>query len=269
MKKTNIAFSGFMAAILFSASASAATTQIASKTYVDNQKETVLQTVEENYAKTETVNQIQQDVTNLGDTINNAETGLAKQVSDNTEAVGQLQSSVGTLETTVGNKGAGLVKDVTDLKTAVGGKLDSSAAATTYEALANKSQNLNTDGTSPDKYPLSEAAPCQSAPGYPPGPHGYQKYCTWESGGSIPPPAPPRSEVWDPPALPPARTQPGWHHKPPGPPHGRNRCSHPRQYNSHCLYTDESQMYTLFLKILSVPSTHRKAPIIPSTIGAA
>lgn len=157
MKKTNIAFSGFMAAILFSASASAATTQIASKTYVDNQKETVLQTVESTYAKTETVNQIQQDVTNLGDTINNAETGLAKQVSDNTEAVGQLQSSVGTLETTVGNEGAGLVKDVTDLKTAVGGKLDSSAAATTYEALANKSQNLNKDGTSPDKYPSAKA----------------------------------------------------------------------------------------------------------------
>lgn len=157
MKKTNIAFSGFMAAILFGASASAATTQIASKTYVDNRETSILQTVSNTYETKENVTNLTEQVTQLGDTINNAETGLAKQVSDNTEAVGQLQSSVGTLETTVGNKGAGLVKDVTDLKTAVGGKLDSSAAATTYEALANKSQNLNTDGTSSDKYPSAKA----------------------------------------------------------------------------------------------------------------
>ena len=157
MKKTNIAFSGFMAAILFGASASAATTQIASKTYVDNRETSILQTVSNTYETKENVTNLTEQVTQLGDTINNAETGLAKQVSDNTEAVGQLQSSVGALETTVGNKGAGLVKDVTDLKTAVGGKLDSSAAATTYEALANKSQNLNTDGTSPDKYPSAKA----------------------------------------------------------------------------------------------------------------
>ena len=157
MKKTNIAFSGFMAAILFGASASAATTQIASKTYVDNRETSILQTVSNTYETKENVTNLTEQVTQLGDTINNAETGLAKQVSDNTEAVGQLQSSVGALETTVGNKGAGLVKDVTDLKTAVGGKLDSSAAATTYEALANKSQNLNTDGTSSDKYPSAKA----------------------------------------------------------------------------------------------------------------
>ena len=157
MKKTNIAFSGFMAAILFGASASAATTQIASKTYVDNRETSILQTVSNTYETKENVTNLTEQVTQLGDTINNEDTGLAKQVSDNTEAVGQLQSSVGTLETTVGNKGAGLVKDVTDLKTAVGGKLDSSAAATTYEALANKSQNLNTDGTSPDKYPSAKA----------------------------------------------------------------------------------------------------------------
>ena len=157
MKKTNIAFSGFMAAILFGASASAATTQIASKTYVDNRETSILQTVSNTYETKENVANLTEQVTQLGDTINNEDTGLAKQVSDNTEAVGQLQSSVGALETTVGNKGAGLVKDVTDLKTAVGGKLDSSAAATTYEALANKSQNLNTDGTSPDKYPSAKA----------------------------------------------------------------------------------------------------------------
>ena len=38
MRKTNIAFSGFMAAILFSAGAANAATQIASKQYVDNRE---------------------------------------------------------------------------------------------------------------------------------------------------------------------------------------------------------------------------------------
>lgn len=122
MKKTNIAFSGFMAAILFGAGAANAATQIASKTYVDNQKSEVLQTVNQIQ---ESVTTVTEQVTNLGDTINNEETGLAKEVSD--------------------------------LKTSVESKLDSDTAAATYEVLTNKSQNLNTDAASTEKYPSAKA----------------------------------------------------------------------------------------------------------------
>lgn len=104
MKKTNIAFSGFMAAILLSTGAAHAAAQIASKQYVDSKESSILESVSTTYATTEKVNQIEQNVTsvteqvtNLGDVINNEETGLAKDVSD-------LQSSVSGLESSVQGK---------------------------------------------------------------------------------------------------------------------------------------------------------------------
>ena len=81
MKKRNIVFSGFMAAILFSAgAANAATARIASQQYVDNKGSSILETVSNTYETKENVQNLTTQVTNLGDTINNAETGLKKQV---------------------------------------------------------------------------------------------------------------------------------------------------------------------------------------------
>lgn len=186
MKKSNIAFSGFMAAILISAgAANAATTQIASKTYVDNKETSILQTVGDTYETKANVQIIQQNVNKLGDTINNEESGLKAQIEDAAAAVQTAQqtaesaqqtatgaqSAATALGVTVGNAESGLVKDVNDLEATVGGlqttvsgldkeldsKLDSATAATTYEKVSNKSQDLATDAGSTDKYPSAKA----------------------------------------------------------------------------------------------------------------
>ena len=182
MKKTNIVFSGFMAAILFSAGAANAATQIASKQYVDNRETSILQTVSNTYETKENVTNLTEQVTQLGDTINNEDTGLAAKVDDAAAAAAEAkqtadtaqstatgaQSAVEALGATVGNAEAGLVKDVNDLETSVGGlqttvgqldtemdsKLDSSTAATTYEVLSNKAAEINEGNqTSPTAYP--------------------------------------------------------------------------------------------------------------------
>lgn len=153
MKKTNIAFSGFMATILLSAGAANAATQIASKQYVDTKESTILETVSNTYATTEKVNQIEQQV----GTITDPETGLAATVEDLGTTVDSLGTTVESLGTTVGNAESGLVKDVNDLKTSVDSKLDTDTAVATYETLANKSQDLNTDAASTDKYPSAKA----------------------------------------------------------------------------------------------------------------
>ena len=175
MKKSNIAFSGFMAAILFSAGAANAATQIASKQYVDNRETSILQTVSNTYETKENVTSLTEQVTQLGDTINNEDTGLAAKVDDAAAAAAEAkqtadtakstatgaQSAVEALGATVGNAEAGLVKDVNDLETTVGqldteleSKLDSATAATTYEVLTNKAAAINEGNqTSPTAYP--------------------------------------------------------------------------------------------------------------------
>lgn len=182
MKKQNIVFSGFMAAILFSAGAANAATQIASKQYVDNRETSILQTVSNTYETKENVTNLTKQVTQLGDTINNEDTGLAAKVDDAVAAATEAkqtadtakstatgaQSAVEALGATVGNAEAGLVKDVNDLETSVGGlqttvgqldtemdsKLDSATAATTYEVLSNKAAAINEGNqTSPTAYP--------------------------------------------------------------------------------------------------------------------
>ena len=182
MKKQNIVFSGFMAAILFSAGAANAATQIASKQYVDNRETSILQTVSNTYETKENVTNLTEQVTQLGDTINNAETGLAAKVDDAAAAAAEAkqtadtaqstatgaQRAVEALGATVGNAESGLVKDVNDLETSVGGlqttvgqldtemdsKLDSATAATTYEVLSNKAAAINEGNqTSPTAYP--------------------------------------------------------------------------------------------------------------------
>lgn len=187
MKKSNIAFSGFMAAILVSVgAANAATTQIASKQYVDNKVGSVQQSVTQVQNQYTTINET---VTQLGDTINNEESGLTQQITNITQQIGDssaglvkdindvkttaesakqtaesAQSAAEALGATVGNAESGLVKDVTDLKGQVGtldsemnSKLDSETAATTYEVLTNKTNDLATDAGSTDKYPSAKA----------------------------------------------------------------------------------------------------------------
>ena len=182
MKKQNIVFSGFMAAILFSAGAANAATQIASKQYVDNRETSILQTVSNTYETKENVTNLTEQVTQLGDTINNEDTGLAAKVDDAAAAAAEAkqtadtaqstaagaQSAVEALGATVGDAESGLVKDVNDLETSVGGlqttvgqldtemdsKLDSATAATTYEVLSNKAAEINEGNqTSPTAYP--------------------------------------------------------------------------------------------------------------------
>lgn len=182
MKKTNIAFSGFMAAILLSSGAAHAAAQIASKQYVDNRETSILQTVRNTYETKENVTNLTKQVTQLGDTINNEDTGLAAKVDDAAAAAAEAkqtadtaqstatgaQSVVEALGATVGNAESGLVKDVNDLETSVGGlqttvgqldiemdsKLDSATATTTYEVLSNKAAAINEGNqTSPTAYP--------------------------------------------------------------------------------------------------------------------
>ena len=187
MKKSNIAFSGFMAAILVSVgAANAATTRIASQQYVDNKVGSVQQSVTEVQNQYTTINET---VTQLGDTINNEESGLTQQIENITQQIGDsssglvkdvndakttaesakqtaesAKSATEALGATVGNAESGLVKDVTNLKGQVStldsemdSKLDSETAATTYEVLTNKTNDLATDAGSTDKYPSAKA----------------------------------------------------------------------------------------------------------------
>ena len=151
MKKRNIAFSGVMAAILFSAgAANAATARIASQQYVDNKETSILETVSNTYETKENVQNLTTQVTQLGDTINNEETGLKKQVEDAVNTANQAQSDVTELGTTVD----GLTETVGNLDTELDSKLDSATAATTYEVLSNKAAAINEGNqTSPTAYP--------------------------------------------------------------------------------------------------------------------
>lgn len=187
MKKSNIAFSGFMAAILVSVgAANAATTRIASQQYVDNKVGSVQESVTQVQNQYTTINET---VTQLGDTINNEESGLTQQIENITQQIGDssaglvkdvndvkttaesakqtaesAKSAADALGATVGNAESGLVKDVTDLKGQVStldsemdSKLDSETAKTTYEVLTNKTNDLATDAGSTDKYPSAKA----------------------------------------------------------------------------------------------------------------
>ena len=189
MKKSNIAFSGFMAAILVSVGAANAATKIASQQYVDANFAKASDVTEIQQNVTEVQNQyttINETVTQLGDTINNEESGLTQQITNITQQIGDstdglvkdindaktaaetaqqtaegAQSAADALGVTVGNAESGLVKDVTDLKTQVGtldseldSKLGSETAATTYEVLTNKAAAINEGNqTSPTAYP--------------------------------------------------------------------------------------------------------------------
>ena len=187
MKKSNIAFSGFMAAILVSVGAANAATKIASQQYVDANFAKASDVTEIQQNVTEVQNQyttINETVTQLGDTINNEESGLTQQITNITQQIGDstaglvkdindaktaaetaqqtaegAQSAADALGVTVGNAESGLVKDVNDLKTTVSGldseldsKLDSATAATTYEKVSNRTQELTAD-TSATMYP--------------------------------------------------------------------------------------------------------------------
>lgn len=130
MKVKNIAFSGFMAAIMLSVTGAAnAAVQIASQAYVDAQDATTVTTAV-NQAVTQVENKgyvtEQGATTVVENTLKNTETitqiltdtenGLGKELASKADqsTVDELASSVGALETAVGDETSGLVKDVAD-----------------------------------------------------------------------------------------------------------------------------------------------------------
>ena len=127
MKRRNIAFSGFMAAILLGAgAANAATTQIASRQYVDA-----------------AVDEIQTDIDALDTVVNDPESGLAAQVQGAVEKADAASSAVEQLGT-----------DVAALDTELDSKLDSATADGKYEVLTNKATEINVGNqSSPSAYP--------------------------------------------------------------------------------------------------------------------
>ncbi len=155
MKKRNIVFSGFMAAILFSAgAANAATARIASQQYVDNKESSILETVSNTYETKENVQNLTEQVTNLGDTINNAETGLTTTVKKITQVVGDDTSGLVKDVTDLGTTVDGLTETVGNLDTELDSKLDSATADGKYEVLTNKATAINAENqTSGTSYP--------------------------------------------------------------------------------------------------------------------
>ena len=127
MKRRNIAFSGFMAAILLGAgAANAATTQIASRQYVDA-----------------AVDEIQTDIDALDAVVNDPESGLAAQVQGAVDKADAASSAVEQLGTDVGA-----------LDTELDSKLDSATADGKYEVLTNKATEINVGNqSSPSAYP--------------------------------------------------------------------------------------------------------------------
>ena len=150
MKVKNIAFSGFMAAIMLSAGTTAANAkiEIASKQYVDN-KESTLNTSIQNLNATvadkadkTTVNELQQNVTNLSTTVEgkanatdlegylksaDAETTYAKKeaitgaesvANAAKEAADAAAATANANKTAIGDADSGLTKDVADAKAA-------------------------------------------------------------------------------------------------------------------------------------------------------
>lgn len=150
MKNKKIAFSGAMAAIMLSAGANAATTQIASKQYVDDKETAIMTTVGNTYATQSTVEGITTNITNitkqitdLDDTLNNAETGIsAKADQAATDAAAaktaaeNAQKDVDALETVVGDETSGLVKGVADAAAAAKTADDKAVAAGNAAAAA-------------------------------------------------------------------------------------------------------------------------------------
>ena len=118
MKRRNIAFSGFMAAILLGAgAANAATTQIASRQYVDA-----------------AVDEIQTDIDALDTVVNDPDGGLAAQVQGAVDKADAASSAVEQLGSELDSK------------------LDSATADATYEKISNRTQELTAD-TSAAMYP--------------------------------------------------------------------------------------------------------------------
>lgn len=170
MKVKNIAFSGFMAAIMLSAGATAANAkiEIASRQYVDNidkattEKITNLTTTVEGKADKTTVNELQQNVTNLTTTIDgkadaadldgylksaDAETtyakkdavtgaenaaNAAKEAADAAKnAADAAAATANANKTAIGDAESGLTKDVADAAQAAADAAAAAAAADT------------------------------------------------------------------------------------------------------------------------------------------
>ncbi len=124
-----------------------------------------------NYATTETVNQIEQNVTNvteqvtnLGDTINNEDTGLKKQVEDAVNTANAAQQAVaGKQDALTAEQMNAVNSGITAEKVSVydgyadtiAGKQD--ALGYTAEDVANKTDDMAVDAGSTTKYPTVHA----------------------------------------------------------------------------------------------------------------
>lgn len=153
MKVKNIAFSGFMAAIMLSAGgANAAAVNIASQAYVDQQDKTVSEsvtaisnTLTNEYTKTEQLGTIINE--NITNAITAEDSELKKELDSKADSsvVDTLSTDVGALKTTVGDETAGLVKDVADAAAAAAGAATAAGnaqnAADAAQAAADTAQS--------------------------------------------------------------------------------------------------------------------------------
>lgn len=104
MRKGSVIFSGFMGALLLSYGARAADAQIASKQYVDNKETAILETVSSTYETKENVTNLTEQVTQLGDTINNPESGLSPKLDKAAQDASDAKGAVDALTVTVEGK---------------------------------------------------------------------------------------------------------------------------------------------------------------------
>ena len=124
-----------------------------------------------NYATTETVNQIEQNVTsvteqvtNLGDTINNEDTGLKKQVEDAVNTANAAQQAVAGKQDALTAEqmnavNSGITADKVSVYDGYADKIDAKQDALGYTAedVANKTDDMAVDAGSTTKYPTVHA----------------------------------------------------------------------------------------------------------------
>lgn len=141
MRNNKIIFCGFIGTVLLGGAASAATIQIASKDYVDRRESAVLSRVSQTYATSEDVDNVSQQVTNLSDTINNEDTGLAAQIANAVSVAGAAQTAATDAKETADtvNTNLALKENVVNkVQTIEDNTTTYPSSAAVYDALAAK-----------------------------------------------------------------------------------------------------------------------------------
>ena len=154
MKVKNLMFSGFMAAILTGIACSADAAVVASKEYVDARETSILDTVAQEYQKSETAltqTDVQNEITAV---VGTADEGLIKDVADNTAAIEDLSddvsqntAAIATLNGDANTTGSvqNQIKVLSDLLGGTSG--DVSTLTTQVTANTTAIETLNGDGT--------------------------------------------------------------------------------------------------------------------------